>query len=87
MPCMDCARGIVQVGIKQVIISSEEQIKWAKKDKWIEHSKRTVQLFKEAKVILVVYTTPENLNVNVNTKHMIAEYESWERNQRLNVVL
>lgn len=53
MPCMDCARAIVQSGIKEVVIDSHwEEIG----DKnWDEHSKRTLNLFKEAGVVLRRY--------------------------------
>lgn len=46
-PCMDCARAIVQAGIKQVFCmypTDEFQ------DRWIEHIKRTERLFEECNV-------------------------------------
>ena len=73
MPCMDCARGIVQVGIKQVIINAEDQRKWAKKDKWIEHSKRTVRLFKEAGVELLVRERYFDVN-----EYFLLNFIYWE---------
>lgn len=44
-PCMDCARGIVQAGIKGVII-----LQPSGPDRWSEHFKRSVELFKECGV-------------------------------------
>jgi dCMP deaminase len=46
IPCMDCARGIVQVGIKEVIVDAEWNAE--NKDKWVENAERTVVLFGEA---------------------------------------
>jgi len=50
IPCMDCARGIVQSGILEVIVDKE----WNKdnSEKWSEHAKRTIQMFKETSVKL-----------------------------------
>jgi len=64
MPCMDCARGIVQVGIKQVYINAEEQRKWELKPQWTEHNKRTVTLFREAGVTLTVVDTYDDTDVS-----------------------
>lgn len=46
IPCMDCARGIVQSGIKEVVVDDA----WNKTNslKWQEHAQRTQQLFLEA---------------------------------------
>lgn len=46
-PCMDCARAIVQVGIKNVVWPkpSEEFGK-----RWIEHKYRVIQLFNECEI-------------------------------------
>lgn len=46
VPCMDCARAIVQSGIKEVIVDA----KWDSPDKWEENAVRTIVLFDEAKV-------------------------------------
>ena len=50
IPCMDCARGIVQSGILEVIIDK----KWDKKnpDLWKENAKRSIEMFEEVGVIL-----------------------------------
>ncbi|MCK5624854.1 CMP deaminase [Candidatus Pacearchaeota archaeon] len=50
IPCMDCARGIVQSGILEVIVDK----KWNESNTGddLEHSKRTIQMFKETGVKL-----------------------------------
>ncbi|MDP2672338.1 MAG: deaminase [Nanoarchaeota archaeon] len=50
IPCMDCARGVVQSGIEEVIVDKN----WNEdnSEKWSEHAKRTIQMFKEAEVNL-----------------------------------
>lgn len=50
IPCMDCARSIVQSGIKKVIVHSKWGDGW--NNKWNENAIRTKQLFDEAKVEL-----------------------------------
>lgn len=48
IPCMDCARGVVQSGILEVIVDKA----WVmdNKSKWEEHAKRTIQMFNEVGV-------------------------------------
>jgi dCMP deaminase len=48
IPCMDCARGIVQSGIKEVIVDKF----WDDGNQGddLEHSKRTLQMFEETGV-------------------------------------
>ena len=50
VPCANCARGIIQSGIFEVIVDEE----WNKinSKRWVEHSKRTIQMFKETGVKL-----------------------------------
>lgn len=48
IPCTDCARGIIQSGIKEVIVDSS----WSNPDKWDENAKRTIIMFNETKVSL-----------------------------------
>lgn len=52
-PCMDCARSIVQSGIKEVVIHSLWEDKIG--DIWKKNAKRTRQLFNEAGVNLRVF--------------------------------
>ncbi len=49
MPCMDCARAIVQAGIRQVVISSE-RMKQYSSDYYDEHFRMVEVLFREAGV-------------------------------------
>lgn len=46
-PCMDCARGIVQAGIKGVIV-----LRPSSEDAWTDQLKRSEELFKETGVTL-----------------------------------
>ena len=47
MPCMDCARAIVQAGIREVIVSSERMSKYAS-EYYDRHFGMTELLFSEA---------------------------------------
>jgi dCMP deaminase len=49
MPCMDCARAIVQAGIVEVIVSAE-RMKAYSSDYYNEHFGMVEVLFSEAKV-------------------------------------
>ncbi|MBI1362735.1 MAG: CMP deaminase [Proteobacteria bacterium] len=46
-PCLDCARGVVQAGIKEVVVC-EQNI--SNQQKWDEHNKRVGNLFEECGV-------------------------------------
>jgi len=48
VPCMDCARGVVQAGIKEVIVDKAWDADNA--DKWHEQAMRSLSMFKEASV-------------------------------------
>ena len=53
IPCADCARGIIQSGIVEVIAfirGSEHNV-----DLWNEHTKRTIEMFNETGVKLRYY--------------------------------
>ncbi|MCC7173962.1 MAG: dCMP deaminase family protein [Bryobacterales bacterium] len=49
MPCMDCARAIVQAGIREVVVS-EERMKQYSSEYYDEHFRLVEQLFQEAGV-------------------------------------
>lgn len=49
MPCMDCARAIVQAGIREVVISQERMQQYSS-DYYDEHFKNVEVLFQEAGV-------------------------------------
>jgi dCMP deaminase len=51
VPCMDCARGIVQAGIEEVIVDAA----WESLDKWAENAARTIQMFDETGVALTLW--------------------------------
>ena len=54
IPCMDCARGIVQSGIVEVVVDKN----WATNlEKWIERNRRTMEMFKEVMVKLRYHET------------------------------
>jgi dCMP deaminase len=48
VPCMDCARAIIQAGIKRVVVDKQ----WDDNnvDVWIEQAKRSLQMFAESGV-------------------------------------
>lgn len=50
LPCMDCARGIVQSGIAEIICPILNYSDVANREKWEPHHKRTLLLCKEAGV-------------------------------------
>lgn len=49
MPCMDCARAIVQAGISQVVISQQRMSQYTS-EYYDEHFRKVEELFGEAKV-------------------------------------
>jgi len=53
IPCPDCARAIIQSGIREVIVDKEFN-DW-NSDKWVEHEKRTRVMFNESGVKLRYY--------------------------------
>ena len=56
MPCMGCARGIIQSGIREVIVDGE----WNKDNskKWKEQSRRSLEMFEEVGVGIRSYDGP-----------------------------
>lgn len=52
VPCSDCARGIINSGIKKVVC---EETDTTKGSQWSEHSKRSLIMFKEAGVEVKYY--------------------------------
>jgi len=53
IPCADCARGIIQSGIKEVVVDK----KWddEKSEKWMKHAERSLDMFFETRVIVRNY--------------------------------
>jgi dCMP deaminase len=52
MPCADCARGIINAGIRRIIIEDDDD---AMSSKWSEHAERSVIMFREAGVVVDYY--------------------------------
>ena len=57
VPCADCARGVIQAGIKEVVIHKQwhENDYWVRQDKWTESIMRSTKMFDEAGVFLRVF--------------------------------
>lgn len=53
MPCADCARAIINAGIRTVYCKSTETS--VKDERWVEHAKRSEIMFKEADVRVIFY--------------------------------
>tara|TARA_B100001109_G_C18560127_1_gene333834 strand:+ start:85 stop:555 length:471 start_codon:yes stop_codon:yes gene_type:complete len=56
IPCTDCARGIIQSGIKEIILGT--QMKDASRAKWVEEAKRSEIMCQEAGVALRYFKSP-----------------------------
>jgi len=54
IPCSDCARGIIQAGIKRVIVH-RQWMNGDNREKWIESAKRSGDMFFECGVVLEYY--------------------------------
>jgi len=63
IPCMDCARAIVQSGIVAVITHFTWMGADTARKNWDEHHKRTIELFEECGVQLFTYYGPVIVNV------------------------
>jgi deoxycytidylate deaminase len=53
IPCADCARGIINSGIKRVYCKKECTTK--NREKWEESQNRTLEMFEECGVEVVYY--------------------------------
>lgn len=53
IPCMDCARAVVQSGIVEVIV--DKQWNDGNSEKWSEHTKRSLEMFDEVGVKVRYY--------------------------------
>jgi dCMP deaminase len=53
IPCSDCAIAIIQSGIKLVWVRQHDTTK--NPNKWIESSKRSLQMLKEANIVVKYY--------------------------------
>ena len=57
VPCCDCARGIINAGIKTIYICEKDITKSAH---WAEHSKRSMKMFGESGVEILHYLSCSN---------------------------
>lgn len=71
-PCANCARAVVQAGIKEVVVHRA----WnsANEDQWYDEAKRSVQMFQESGVILREYDGPL-INIRIYRKGQPVEFE------------
>lgn len=53
MPCADCAKAIINAGIRTVYCRSDDLV--AKDERWVEHAKRSQTMFTEADVRIIYY--------------------------------
>lgn len=58
IPCSDCARGIINAGIKKVYCKQEDTTK--NREHWDEHAKRSMEMFTEADVDVIFYNAKQN---------------------------
>jgi dCMP deaminase len=54
IPCCDCARGIINSGIKKVYCKEQDTTK--NREHWDEHAIRSMEMFTEADVDVIFYT-------------------------------
>lgn len=52
LPCVECARAIVSVGICEVVNSQQAVAAWIQKPQWQDHIDRTYTMFAECGVIM-----------------------------------
>ena len=52
VPCCDCARGIINSGLKRIYICEKDI---TKSSHWLEHSKRSMVMFEESGVEILRY--------------------------------
>lgn len=61
MPCVDCARAIVQVGLQRVVVDhTEHHRRCAENGQWLASFDRSLAHFKEASVELQFWMNEEN---------------------------
>jgi dCMP deaminase len=57
VPCCDCARGIINAGIKKVYCKEVDTTK--NREHWDEHAKRSMEMFTEADVDVIFYSAKQ----------------------------
>ena len=58
LPCADCARAIIQVGISKVVVDEDSHSDSGFADRWGQEEKITVEMLKEAGVKLALIRVP-----------------------------
>ena len=53
IPCSNCGKAIINAGISEIYCKREDTT--VNREKWDEEAKRTLQMFKEAKVEVIYY--------------------------------
>jgi len=53
IPCSDCAKGIISLGIKRIHCKIKDTTR--NREYWDEHAKRSLQMFKESGVEVIFY--------------------------------
>ena len=69
LPCCDCARSVIQAGIKEVVLHTQWENEWKNimQEKWNGHDVISAQMFKEAGVNV------RYLDKNLNIQCVISE--------------
>jgi len=57
-PCVDCARGVIQAGIKEVIVSNLFDEHLRNHPNWIASTNKSLELFNECGIITRTYSGP-----------------------------
>ena len=57
IPCCDCARGIINSGVKKIYVCEQDI---TKSKHWLEHSKRSMIMFEESGVEIETYMSFSN---------------------------
>lgn len=70
VPCTDCARGIINAGITEVILGREHED--PKRVKWIDEGLRSIAMFREACVGLRYYEEPFGFGLIPNGTDFVA---------------
>lgn len=52
IPCVDCARASIQVGIKEIVVDKTQEKKWHSSSKWKDSEERSIQMINEAGILL-----------------------------------
>ena len=60
LPCPDCARAIIQSGIKKIHIDWEEWLKWTSPTYTSDLTNRSIDMLRECGVKIIAYTLSES---------------------------